>query len=153
MLIQVFTEASKTEVTTGLPRALGRPVGHRVTESLSTGRGGWSGGAESAYLVLTEDSHTKGGEHRNLCLAEQRVIDPAVASGDLEGKRPTSVPSTPALREAGEEDPAHLALLQKEKQESKLGAGGHTGREVPKAVAHTFHRTGVRAQGLPRPAR
>lgn len=63
------------------------PVGYQVTESLSTSRDEWSGGDESTYLILTEDSYTEGGENRNLSLTEQRVIDPAVASGDLEGKR------------------------------------------------------------------
>lgn len=63
------------------------PVGHQVTESLSTSRGRWSGGDEITYLILTEDSHTEGGENRNLSLTEQGVIYPAVASGDLEGKR------------------------------------------------------------------
>lgn len=61
------------------------PVGHRVTERLTTSRDGWSG-EESTYLILTEDCHTQGGENGNLSLTEYRVIDPAVTSGDLKGK-------------------------------------------------------------------
>lgn len=72
------------------------PVGHRVTGSLSASRGEWSGRDESTYLILTEDSHAEGGENGNLGLTEQRVIDPAVTSGDLEGKRGTSVPGAHA---------------------------------------------------------
>lgn len=77
-----------------------------------------------AFLILTEDSHTEGGENRNLSLTEQGVIYPAVASGDL-------------------------ALLQKEKHKRKLDPSSGAGGEGPKAIAHTLHMGGARGQGIP----
>lgn len=49
----------------------------------------------------------------------------------------------------GEEDKAHLALLQKDKHKRKLDPSSGAGGEGPKAIAHTLHVGGARGQGLP----